>query len=161
MSLYLQTSVMTALRFGRLGCAFFTSTIAVFLLMSCSEEPRAIPPAAGPTAFSPEQFSDIPLPRGYAFSPGEDQLTVTLAGGTVRRFEVVMEQRESAKQQSAVELLDEMERDLTSRGWITAPNHSDKLQWHKGQERLVLETGRTNGRTTIRLRLRSAILTGP
>ena len=130
--------------------------------MSCSEEPRAASPAAAShAAFSPEQFSDIPLPRGYVFSPGQDQLAVTLAGGTVRRFEVVMEQRESAKQQSTVELLDEMERELTSRGWVAAPNHSDKLQWHKGQERLVLETGRTDGRTTIRLRLRSAILAGP
>ena len=153
--------MIAALRVDWLCCAFFTGAVAIFTLTSCSEETRANPPAASPAAFSPEQFSDIPLPRGYAFSPGHDQLAVTLAGGTVRRFEVFMEQRESAKTQLTAELLDQMGHELSARGWAAAPNRSDKLQWHKGQEQLVLETGRTDGRTTIRLRLRPAILTSP
>ena len=153
--------MITTVRTGSPSCAFFVGFVTLLLLVSCNEEPRTPISATAPAAFTPEQFSDIPLPRGYVFSPGQDQLAVTVAGGTVRRFEVAMEQRESAKSQSPAELLSQMERDLTIHGWVPASDRSDKLQWHKGQERLVLETGRTNGRTTIRLRLRSAIPTGP
>lgn len=109
----------------------------------------------------PEQFSDIPLPRGYVFSPDVDQLAVALAGGTVRRFDVSLQQRENAEFQAPNQLLLEMERDLTSLGWVAEKGRSDGLSWEKGKERLVLETGRTGGRTTIRLRLRPAPLAGP
>jgi hypothetical protein len=88
-------------------------------------------------------------------------LAVNLAGGTVRRFDVSMEQRENADPQPIDGLLGEMQRDLSALGWLVAPNRKDLLEWWKGQERLVLETGRTGGRTTIRLRLRPAPLVGP
>ena len=153
--------MITTVRAGSPSCAFFVGFFTLFLLVSCNDEPRTPVSATAPAAFTSEQFSDIPLPRGYVFSPGQDQLAVTVAGGTVRRFEVAMEQRESAKSQSPAELLCEMERDLTIHGWVPDTDRSDKLQWHKGQERLVLETGRTDGHTTIRLRLRPANLAGP
>ena len=153
--------MITTVRACWLGGTISLGFIAVLMLAGCNDDRRTPALATAPAAFTPNQFSDIPLPRGYVFSPGEDQLAVTVAGGTVRRFEVAMEQRESAKSQSPTELLNEMERDLTMNGWVSAPGHSDKLQWHKGQERLVLETGRTDGRTTIRLRLRPANLAGP
>jgi hypothetical protein len=133
----------------------------VVLWSGCEDDARTTAPTPPQGAFYPEQFSDIPLPRGYVFSPGQDQLAVTIAGGAVRRFEVSMEQRETAEPQSAASLLSEMERDLTARGWIPAPMSSDKLDWQKDKERLVLETGRTGGRSTIRLRLRPAPLVGP
>lgn len=138
------------------------SLAVVVMLVGCGEAERTTPPPQQSMgAFSPEQFSDIPLPRGYVFSPDQDQLAVTLAGGTVRRFEVAMEQRESAEPQLAINLLNEMQRDLTALGWLLAPNRTDLMEWWKGQERLVLETGRTGTRTTIRLRLRPAPLVGP
>ena len=130
------------------------SMAVLAVLVGCSEPERtnAPPPSIG--AFSPEQFPDIPMPRGYVFSPDKDQLAVNLAGGTVRRFEVTMEQRETAEPQSFASLLGEMQRDLSAQGWSVAPERKDFLEWTKGQERLVLETGRTDGRTTICLRLR-------
>lgn len=135
---------------------------AVLVLAACSESERTTPPPPpSAAAFSPEQFPDIPLPRGYVFSPDQDQLAVTLAGGTVRRFEVMLEQRENAEPQPPDSLLREMQRDLTALGWVAAPGSSTLLEWSKGQERLVLETGRTGGRTTIRLRLRPPPLVGP
>lgn len=133
----------------------------VVLGSGCEDDTRTTAPLPPQGAFSPEQFSDIPLPRGYVFSPGQDQLAVTLAGGAVRRFEVRMEQRETAEPQSSASLLSEMERDLTTRGWTPDPMSGEKLEWQKGKERLVLETGRTGGRSTIRLRLRPAPLVGP
>lgn len=138
------------------------SLAVLAMLIGCGEPERiAPPPQQAMGAFSPEQFADIPLPRGYVFSPDQDQLAVTLAGGTVRRFDVAMEQRESAEPQTVTSLLGEMQRDLTASGWLLAPNRTDLLEWWKGQERLVLETGRTGGRTTIRLRLRPAPIVGP
>ena len=137
------------------------SVAVLAMLVGCAETERAAPPPPSVGAFSREQFTDIPLPRGYVFSPDKDQLTVNLAGGTVRRFEVTMEQREAAEPQSVASLLGEMQRDLTALGWSVAPERKDFLEWTKGQERLVLETGRTEGRTTIRLRLRPPPLVGP
>jgi hypothetical protein len=134
----------------------------LFTLVGCGEAERATtPPPSTSTAFSPEQFADIPLPRGYVFSPEKDQLAVTLAGGAVRRFEVSLEQREGAEPQSFDNLLREMQRELSAAGWLVAPNRDDLREWWKGQERLVLETGRTGARTTIRLRLRPPPLVGP
>jgi hypothetical protein len=133
----------------------------VALFSGCEDDTRTTAPPPPQGAFTPEQFADIPLPRGYVFSPGQDRLAVTLAGGAVRRFEVWMEQRETAEPQSTASLLAEMERDLMAKGWTPAPMSSDKLEWQKDKERLVLETGRTGGRSTIRLRLRPAPLVGP
>ena len=126
----------------------------------CSDEPRTTAPAATSGAFTPEHFADIPLPRGYVLSSERDQLAVALAAGTVRRFDVWMEQRENAEPQAPSALLGEMERDLVAKGWAPVPEHA-KLEWVKEQERLVLETGRTGGRTSIRIRLRPAPLAGP
>jgi hypothetical protein len=137
------------------------SMAVLAVLVGCSEPERTNAPPLSIGAFSPEQFADIPMPRGYVFSPDKDQLAVNLAGGAVRRFEVTMEQREAAEPQSVASLLSEMQRDLTTLGWSVAPERKDLLEWTKGQERLVLETGRTGGRTTIRLRLRPPPLVGP
>jgi hypothetical protein len=138
-----------------------SSLAALALLTGCGDDQRASAPPPGASAFSPDQFPDIPIPRGYVFSPGQDQLAVTLAGGAVRRFDVVLEQRANAEPQPATNLLAEMQRDLTALGWVQAAGRSDLLEWTKGQERLVLETGRTGGRTSIRLRLRPAPLAAP
>jgi hypothetical protein len=135
--------------------------VIALLVVGCDETKRSAPPPQTAGAFSPEQFADIPIPRGYVFSPGHDQLAVTLAGGSVRRFDVVLEQRETAEPQPVAALLGEMERDLTAQGWVQAADHRDLLEWTKGQERLVLETGRTGGRTSIRLRLRPPPVAGP
>ena len=136
--------------------------VLLSLALGCTDSERtAPPPTSASSAFSPAQFPDLPLPRGYVFSPDKDQLAVALAGGTVRRFDVTMEQRESAEPQSFASLLGEMQRDLTAAGWVAAPGHNDLREWVKGQDRLVLETGRTGARTTIRLRLLPAPIAGP
>ena len=137
------------------------SLTVLALLAGCGDDKRTSAPPPSTGAFSPEQFPDIPIPRGYVFSPGQDQLAVTLAGGAVRRFDVVLEQRENAEPQLVANLLAEMQRDLTSQGWVQAAGHSDLREWTKGQERLVLETGRTGGRTSIRLRLQPPPLAAP
>ncbi len=49
-----------------------------------------------PPACNTEEFPDIPvllLLTGYVFIPDEDQLAISLAGGTVRRFEISMVRR--------------------------------------------------------------------
>jgi len=136
--------------------------VMVVLLAGCfGDEPRSTAAAPTPAVFVPEQFTDIPLPKSYMFAVGEDQLAVSFANGAVRRFEVALEQRESASPQSPEELLQEMERNLLRRGWIQDSNSGLNQQWHKGQEHLLLETGRSGGRTNIRLRLRPIQAVGP
>lgn len=137
------------------------SLAVLALLTGCGDDERATAPPPSAGAFSPEQFADIPIPRGYVFSPAQDQLAVRLAGGAVRRFDVALEQRENAEPQAVANLLTEMQRDLTAQGWVQAAGRSDLLEWTKGQERLVLETGRTGGRTSIRIRLRPPPLAAP
>ncbi len=129
-------------------------TAAVFLVGCFGDEPRTVQPKATPSVFVPEQFTDISLPKGYMFSPEEDQLAVSLADGAVRRFEILLEQRPNAQPQSPADLLLQMERDLEQRGWEKVTNSGLNQEWRKNQERLLLETGRSSGRTTIRLRLR-------
>lgn len=138
-----------------------SSVAALVFLTGCSDDERTTAPPPTASAFSPEQFPDIPIPRGYVFSPTQDQLAVRLAGGTVRRFDVALEQRENAEPQPAASLLAEMQRDLTAMGWVPAVERKDVLEWTKGQERLVLETGRTGGRTSIRIRLRPPPIAAP
>lgn len=135
--------------------------VVLGLLCGCGEDERTAPPPPSAGAFSPDQFGDIPIPRGYVFSPTKDQLAVSLAGGTVRRFDVFLEQRENAEPQASASLLSEMQRDLSSHGWIPDATGATPLEWTKGKERLVLETGRTGGRTSIRIRLRPPPLAAP
>ncbi len=134
----------------------------VLLLAGCfGDEPRQVAAPPTPAVFMPEQFTDIPLPKSYMFAVGEDQLAVSFANGAVRRFEVSLEQRESATPQSPEEILLEMERNLLRSGWIRDSSSGLNQQWHKGQEHLLLETGRSGGRTNIRLRLRPMQAVGP
>ena len=136
--------------------AAFAALTAVVFLVGCGEaETRPTPQR--PVGFQPERFPDIALPRGgYMYSPGEEQLAVSLAGGTVRRFEVAMERREGIADQTPAELLAQLKRDLEQRGWTLASASDERQAWRKGGEELVLETGRADSRTIIRYRLRPA-----
>lgn len=107
--------------------------------------------------FHPEQFPDIPLPRsGYQLDPAFDQLALTTGGGLVRRFEVAMIQRENAPKQTPADLLGWYRRDLAATGWNLIESDETSQFWRKDQDELRFETGRSSGRTTIRLRLRPA-----
>ena len=105
-----------------------------------------------PPAYHPEDFPDIPLDRltGYELDPNADPLAISLAGGTVRRFEVAMIRRPTAKDQDPAVVLDIYASELPVFGWIQdAPGH-----WHKGGELLVIDAGRSRGLTTVRFHLR-------
>ncbi len=135
---------------------------AALLLGGCNDPPPREPPhPARPAAFLPEQFPDIPLPPGYMLTPDSDQLALAIAGGTVRRFEVSLERRPSLPNQPADTLLSFVKRDLEDRGWQLASSDPASQHWHKGMEDLLVETGRTDSRTTIRYRLRPAALPAP
>ena len=54
-----------------------------------------------------------------------------------------------------------MKRDLEDRGWQLTSSDLTSQHWHKGMEDLLVETGRTDSRTTIRYRLRPAALPAP
>jgi hypothetical protein len=136
--------------------------LVALLIFGCfGDEPRTVQPTPTPAVFVPELFTDISLPKGYMFTPGEDQLAVSMANGAVRRFEVALEQRPSAVSQNPSDLLSEMANDLHKRGWELQESRGLKQQWRKEQERLLLETGRSGGRTTIRLSLRPLQAVGP
>ncbi len=133
------------------------------LICGCGDEPARKPPRPPRVpAFYPEQFPDIPLPRpGYQMQPNDDQLAVALAGGSVRRFEVSMIQRENAAPQKPAELLAEVRRQLASSGWQAVSADAANQRWHKGGEDLFIETGRADSRTTIRYHLRPATAPTP
>lgn len=131
------------------------ASMALALLASGCSDPEAVrvTAPARPAGFEPERFPDIALPRaGYMFSPNEDQLAIAIANGSIRRFEVALVQRENLPAQEPGELLGQVGRDLTARGWTKADEQG--LRWRKEGEELALETGRTDGRTSIRYRLR-------
>ncbi len=130
--------------------------LGILLLAGCAEE-RQPPqkPGAPQVGFRPDQFPDIPLPRsGFMPDPTRDQLALAVAGGMVRRFDVSLIQREHAASQPSAELLSWYRRDLELAGWTLAEDGDGIQRWRKGTETLSLETGRSGGRTTIRLRLR-------
>jgi hypothetical protein len=130
---------------------------AALLLAGCNDPPPREPPhPARPAAFLPEQFPDIPLPPGYMLTPDADQLAIAIAGGTVRRFEVALERRPNISNQTVEVLLSFVKRDLEDRGWQLIRSDPTSQRWHKGMEDLLVETGRTDSRTTIRYRLRPA-----
>lgn len=147
--------------FRRPGQAALPLALALLLAGCWDDPPREAPRAPHPVAFFPEKFPDIPLPGGYMMSPSADQLAVALAGDTVRRFEVSLERRPSAPPQSAGELLAQVKRDLGDRGWQLQSEDAAAQRWRKGGEELVVETGRTGSRTTIRYRLRPAQTPAP
>lgn len=134
--------------------------VVIALLASCSDpESVRVTAPARPAGFEPERFPDIALPRaGYMYALDEDQLAVALANGTIRRFEVALVQRENLPPQDPAELLGQVGRDLATRGWAKADDQG--LRWRKGSEELALETGRTDGRTSIRYRLRPQVSAG-
>ena len=136
------------------------ASAALALLAGCSDpEAVRVTAPARPAGFEPERFPDIALPRaGYMFSLGEDQLAVAIANGSIRRFEVSLEQRENQPPQDPAELLGQVGRDLAVRGWVKGDDRG--LRWRKGSEELALETGRTDGRTSIRYRLRPQVSAG-
>jgi len=136
---------------------------ALHLMTGCGESPARDPiKPPPPAAFLPEQFPDIPLPpNSYMLSPDADQLAISLAGGSVRRFDVQLERRPTVSPQSAKVLLAFVKRDLEEREWHLVSSDDTSQHWHKGNEDLLVETGRMDSRTTIRYRLRPAPLPAP
>lgn len=147
----------------------FSSRIALasvltttLLLTGCNDPPVRDPGhPSRPATFLPEQFPDIPLPPGYMLSPDSDQLAVSLAGGSVRRFEVSLERRPNTSPQTPAALLGYVKRDLMDHDWTLTGSDEASQHWHKGNEDLLVETGRTDSRTTIRYRMRPAVTSTP
>jgi hypothetical protein len=128
--------------------------VGLLCLAGCGEAPPRPTLVHRPTAFYPEQFPDIPLPLGFAFMTDEDQLAVSLAGGTVRRYEVSMEQRAGQVERPIPDVLHELEGELAYRGWVRVRADAASQDWVKGNERLLITTGRNDTRTIIRYHLR-------
>jgi len=130
--------------------------VCVLALAGCHTSPSG-PPREHyrPPAYHPEDFPDIPLDRltGYELDPNvADPLAISLAGGTVRRFELGMIRRPTAKDQDPAVVLGIFASELPAFGWLQdAPG-----RWHKGGEVLVIDAGRSRGLTTVRFHLRPA-----
>jgi hypothetical protein len=109
-----------------------------------------------PPACNTEDFPDIPVLlvlSGYEFDPDQDQLAISLAGGTVRRFEISLVRRAREQQDdppSAV--LQRLDTELSGLGWIAETAGT----WHEAGERLIIEAGRSGRLTTVRFHLRPA-----
>lgn len=131
--------------------------VSLFFLPGCGDEERPKPKPVVPVSFHPEQFPDIPVPVGYGFALGQDQLAITLAGGLVRRFEVTLERRDNAPPQNPAEALTEVKRLLPTTGWQLIAADDSTQRWSKSAELLVVETGRAASRTTIQFRLRPLV----
>ncbi len=136
------------------------ASAALALLVGCGDpEAVRVTAPARPAGFEPERFPDIALPRaGYMFSLSEDQLAIAIANGSIRRFEVALVQRDNLPPQDPADLLGQVGHDLAARGWVKSDDRG--LRWRKGSEELALETGRTDGRTSIRYRLRPQVSAG-
>jgi hypothetical protein len=130
--------------------------LAMLALGGCGEErPDQVTRLAPVAGFRPDLFPDIPMPRaGYQFDVGIDQLAVVMAGGAVRRYDVAYIRRENATEQSGSALLAEYHRDLEQVGWTLTHEDDGSQAWRKGSEELRLETGRSDGRTTLQIHLR-------
>jgi hypothetical protein len=125
---------------------------ALLLLASGCEEPRPAerPAPVRSSAFRPELFPDIPAPPGFAPVPDREHLAFALAGGEVRRYDVVLGLRVGLPDDGQPELgLVELGRRLNANGW----NEESAGRWRKGAERLQAETGHAGDRPSIRVRL--------
>jgi hypothetical protein len=108
-----------------------------------------------PPALDIDEFPDVPVLLvlgGYEFDPNDDQLAISLAGGTVRRLELSLVRRAKEQDDPPAAALQRFDVELAGLGWTaTAPG-----QWLKGAERLIIETGRSGRLTTVRVHLRPA-----
>ncbi len=105
-----------------------------------------------PVACHTEDFPDIPLfpLTGYEMDPNADQLAMSLAGGTVRRFEITMVQRNAQLDDPPAAVLARYAIELAPWGW----RQEDNAHWVKAGERLFIEAGRSGRFTTVRFHLR-------
>ena len=128
------------------------ASIALLIMVGCARSHQSPQTQLyHPPAYHPEQFPDIPMfpLGGYVLTPEEDQLAIAFAGGTVRRFEVSMRQRDGAKDDPPSAVLERYDSEMPPLGWTRlAPGH-----WRKGTEELVIEAGRSGGLTSIRFHL--------
>src|SRR5689334_16579413 len=70
-----------------------------------------------PAGYHPEVFTDIRLPAGCVLVPDHDQLAVSYAGGSIRRYDVWIEPKPGEKSQPVAELLTYFKRTLPQGGW--------------------------------------------
>ncbi len=133
----------------------FALALAGLGLAACAPLHSQPPPKverSRPASCHTEDFPDIPLfPLvGYEMDPNADQLAVSLAGGTVRRFEISMVQRNAQLDDPPAAVLARYAIELAPWGW----RQEDAAHWVKGQERLFIEAGRSGRFTTVRFHLR-------
>ena len=145
------------MQFGKaLGTTAVLGLAAGLLIVAgCSgPDPRSGPP---PAAFAPGDFPDIPIPPGYVPKAGEDQLAVSYGDGAVRRYHVVLQQANEDVPLVDEELESWVRTRYGARGWRLEEDRWPKRQrWLRsdgpaGPEQLLVETGRADRRTIIRL----------
>jgi hypothetical protein len=128
----------------------------------CGDTPPTASQLYHPSAFHPEDFPDIPLVAvsGYMLAPGVDQLAVSYAGGTVRRFEVTMQTRPGVKDEDPVEVLTRYDTDLPRTGWTRIGALEDGV-WRKDAEELRIEVTDSDDTTTVAFHLRPCTPSAP
>ena len=118
-----------------------------------------------PVAFDPSAFPDIPVAPGYVPERNVDQLAVSYAGGTLRRYLASYSHVDPDTPLEGKKLLEWYALRLRDRGWTEhKPQRRGRSWWHKQlpdgvYELLELETGRRDRRPIIRLSL--APMDGP
>jgi hypothetical protein len=134
--------------------------VAVALLTGCDRSPALIAPR--PTGYHPDRFPDIRLPAGYVLRADQDQLAVTYAGGSLRRFDVSLVAKPDNTKATPDEAMAWFDRVLPSAGWKPAGQAAERERhWRKptptGEtEELVVETGRYATRAVVHVRLEPA-----
>ena len=136
----------------RLLSSLSVAMVIAFLAACGDSRPAESPSRYRPPAFHPEQFPDIPLfpISGYELDPNVDQLAMTFAGGSVRRFEIAMIQRSENRADPPEAVLSRYDLELPPLGWV----RTGAGRWSKGDEQLLIEAGRSGGATTVRFHLR-------
>jgi hypothetical protein len=145
---------------GPCGAARSSSLCALLALSACvlaacaplHSQPPPKPERSRPVAVHTEDFPDISLLplRGYEMDPAFDQLAMSLAGGTVRRYEISMIQRNPLPDDPPEAVLSRFAIELAPLGW----RQEDRAHWVNGRERLFIEAGRSGRLTTVRFHLR-------
>lgn len=128
---------------------------SVLLLTGClgGRASRRPPP---PAAFDPAAFPDIPIAPGYAPDPTADLLAISMGGGALRRYHAVFALADERSVVADNDLLAWYRPRLTAQGWHAIELRSRRGEWrNEAGERLTIETGRAQGRSIMRILLRS------
>lgn len=127
---------------------------AALLLAGCAGQDR--PPPRPLAVAQLERFPDLPLPTGWRPLPDEDQLAVSIGGGTARRLLLSLEAPPARSDLQPPDVLRQLAPRLRELGWQRAdpgPATATAQRWLKGGEELTLRAERRGGLVVLHWRL--------